>query len=394
MSKYRTLALPSTISEGDIIEYRPQNAVARRSGKVAYGYVHHVGYLTAQQDDVSTFEVFPIMPRTEAQAMGKLFIEVDSIDGFVLGLPQPSELNTWHIVIDRTPIEPGKKGTGRNDGLIQRIGNIYNTPTFDKIQDHIQDNGGEAKLYTEGLGPKLRQSDDMLFGHFTPLGIKGGKKRDALTAFEGEEVGNKNKRKNKAYDKAGYEPDITLPNAVRAGLITPDLAKAFHSVSGLRALKDLAKDKPDAFNEGVKNVPALEKDVTFADLPDTTPMVDDIWRVMYPKDAGTTPRLETLKQAYEFVTQDGNSLTAYQNVDQKLADKATKQIITAYGRMSKEEGVTPEKIDGAEKSIKTAWKDFMHEYTAFAVTGDVSERMIDENQQPLWTSVPVFKPRG
>ena len=396
MNKFRSLVSEGSLNEGDIIQFRPLSAIERRTGKPAYGYVHHVNYLTQKKDDVKEFTVFPIQTQEEAVKSGKKFARIDqNIDGHMLGLAGTGDnSNPWCIVIDPLAIEPSKKGTGRNDGLVQRIGNLYNSMTFDAVQDCIQDHGGEAKLYTEGIGPKERRTDPMLFGHFTPVGIKGGKKRDAMTAFGSEVKDEKKGRKKRQHDIAGYQPDITLPNAVKAGLIAPDIAKAFKSVSGLRALKDLAKDRPEAFSEGVKNIPSLENDIALNDLSDNIPMVDDIWRVMYPKDAGVTPRLATLKQAYDFVTQEGNSLTAYQNVDQKLANMATKQIIAAYGKLSKAEDVSEGKITDAAKSIKGAWKEFMEGYSEFKAKQIVPTRFADESGAPLWTSVPVLKPKG
>jgi hypothetical protein len=392
MNKYKTLTDAGAVNEGDIIEYRSQNAIDRREGRKSYGYVHHVIYLSQNKDEVKEFAVFPIQSREQAFKSGNLFVEVDqNIDGFMLGLPTPSAQNGgWCIVINQQDIEPNKKGTGRNDGLIQRIGNIYNSTTFDRVQDKIQDFGGEEKLKTAGIGPKMRRPDDDTFGKFIPLGIT---KDNAMESFEPREA-IRRKAKPKAYDNAARVPDITLQAAVKAELIPPEIANAFKKVSGLRELTELAKKDREILAKAVAKDLALEHDIVLSDLPDDIEIDDNVWRLMYPKDTNTARPLTTLKEAYDFVSQENSDLTSYQGVDEKLGKTVSKQIVNAYKTLAKPQSATPEKIEGVEKTITRAWKDFMHGYTSHAITGDIPERFADENNQPIWTHIEVLKPKA
>lgn len=392
MNKFKTITNASAIREGDIIKHRQQNAILRRDAETTHGYVHHINYLTQKNDEVKEFIVFPILPKDQALKSGKLFVEVDhSTEGFLLGLPQQSNPSQqWCIVIDQQEIEPTKKGLGRNDGLVQRIGNIYNSTTFDNVQDKIQDHGGEEKLKTQGIGPRMRRPDEDTFGKFIPLGIT---RDNAMDHFETEAT-SKKKNKPKAYDNAARVPDITLPAAVQAELITPEMANAFKKVSGLRELTELVKNNPQILSKAIPNELALEQDIPLNELPDDMDISDDVWRLMYPKDAKTTPPLTTLKEAYEFVTGEDGDLTAFKGIDKKQSQTTSKQIVNAFKTLAKPQSATPEKIEQAGKDLSRAWKDFMHGYTSHAVTGDLPEKFADENNQPIWTQVLVLKPKG
>ena len=386
MNKYRSVIAPEQLVRGDIIQYPTQGTLRERQFKpFSFGYVHHIEYDAQHADEVVSVRVLPIEKYDDAKRSGLAHRKLNS-----QGLGNASGLapnHAWAAILAPVRLDVKMDHLGK-DGMVQRAGNISHTDEEKRLIEHIDNFGGDERMYYERFGgPREARMSVSTWGLYAPVGIKKDR-------FEESEYVQPEKRKYKK--KSMYEGqvlDMDLDKAVEILGLDESVAKLFEQPNGrlkklstLREVKDLFSGDAEAAAKYIPKETGLAEPVALADLEKEIHIAIINGLPEPRKGAGVQP-IHDLQSAFELVTQRPEDMKHYMFMGPKIQEYATAQIPAAYNKRAVT--VTPEeRLAEVGAAIKGAWRGLANAYGEFMISKTVPEAFQSADGSPAWKMVP------
>jgi hypothetical protein len=391
MSKYKSLMDSSQISEGDIIQFATQgDAVKRRGRPLSSGYVHSIVYDPKNKDSITHFAVLEIVPAKEAELSLNHPIKTDEV-GDDLGLPANQKLA---VILFPLKVSVDKEGLGRRDGLVQRIGTMRYSSEQTRLQNRIENIGGDDRLFFgRDFGPRMARPKEDAWGVHIPRGVV---RRNEETEWVEPKAKKKHAPK---HDSVGKELDVVgLDKLVDAGILDQETAELFQNprdkrvkpITNLRGIWKMADKNLEELEKYVPVQAGLSTDVKLEDIgksieDEVHPTV--VWGLSSPRDPKKgqekAPVITTLSQAYELVTQKPEDLKKYNYLGPKMQEYAVEHITKAYESRAQNMGSPNWKIDETAQKIKSIWQSLAGTYA-----GHQPDPRFIQNGTPIWEMVP------
>lgn len=387
MNKYRSVVAPEQLGKGDLIQYPTQGTLLERRHKpYSYGYIHQIEYDARRNDEVVSVHVLPIEKLDDAKktdlAHRKLNME---------GMGNASGLapnHAWAAILAPIRLYPQMDHLGK-DGMAQRIGNIAHTDEEKRLIEHIENSGGDERLYYERFGgPREAKPRTSTWGLYAPVGIK----KDRFEETEIVRTEPKTRRRKKA-DHEGWVLDIGLDKAVDILGLEESVAAMFadpadgrlKKIDSLRRLYEMAANDPDALARYVPKEKAVG-DIRLEDLKDSEIHIAVVNGLAEPRKGEDVAPVLDLKSAYELVTQRPEDIARYSYMGPKFRQVAIDDVSAAFENHAAPAPAQDPSAIAAD--IKKAWKELTGGYSEYLLSKTVPEKFSGADGQPAWKMVP------
>ena len=389
MNKHRSVIAPEQLGRGDIIQYPTQGTLLERQRKpFSYGYVHYIEYDAQHGDEVVSVRVLPIEKYEDAKRSDLAHRKFNS-----QGLGSESGLapnHAWAAILAPLRLDPKMDHCGK-DGMVQRIGNISHTDEEKRLIEHIDNFGGDERMYYERFGgPREARLSVNTWGLYAPVGIK----RDRFEETEYVEAPKRQYKKKARYE--GQVLDIDLDKAVEILGLDKAVADLFERPADGRLKKIDSLREANALFSGdgenaAKYIPKetrLAQPVALADLEkDNEIHIAIINGLAEPRKGASVKPILDLQGAFELVTQRPEEMPQYMFMGPKMREYAAAQIPAAYNERAA--ATTPEeRIAEVGAAIKNAWRGLTNAYSEFMISKTVPEAFVGKDGNPAWKMVP------